>query len=67
MIPPMPVLDATIVAAIADIPTVFAYVDPGAGGLLMQLLLAGVGGMLVALRMKGRRLLSRFRRPRRDS
>jgi hypothetical protein len=30
---------------------IIAYIDPGAGGMLMQLLLGGVAGVLVVLRL----------------
>ncbi len=32
------------------------YIDPGAGGLLMQLLVGGVAGAAVLVRMRWRRL-----------
>jgi hypothetical protein len=36
----------------------FAYVDPGSGGMIMQLLLGGVAGVAVLARMYWHRLLA---------
>jgi hypothetical protein len=36
----------------------FAYVDPGSGSMLIQMLLGGVAGIAVLLRLTWRRLLS---------
>ena len=36
----------------------FAYLDPGAGSVLLQLILGGVGGLIVAARLWGRNILS---------
>ena len=42
-----------------------AYIDPSAGSLLLQLILGGVAGLLVALRLSWRRLTGLFgRQPR---
>jgi len=38
---------------------VLAYFDPGAGSLLMQLLLGGVGGLIVAIRYAWSEVVSR--------
>jgi hypothetical protein len=38
-----------------------AYLDPGSGSMLVQMLLGGVAGIAVALRVYWRRLASRFR------
>ena len=38
-----------------------AYVDPGSGSMLVQLLLGGFAGIAVALRVYWRRIVSRFR------
>jgi hypothetical protein len=43
-----------------------AYIDPSAGSLLLQLILGGIAGGLVALRLTWKRLLGLFGR-RRDS
>jgi len=43
---------------------VIAYIDPGAGGMLIQLLLGGVAGVLVLLRLFWDRV--RGRRHRRE-
>jgi hypothetical protein len=37
-----------------------AYVDPGSGSMLLQLLLGGVAGLVVVLRLYWHRLLERF-------
>ena len=39
-----------------------AYIDPSAGSLLLQLILGGLAGVLVALRLSWRRLTGMFRR-----
>lgn len=46
------------------LPAVLAYLDPGAGSLLLQLLVAGAAGLAVFLRLQGRRLLALLRRRR---
>ena len=43
-----------------------AYIDPSAGSVLLQLLLGGIAGVLVALRLYWNRLTGLFR-GRRDS
>ena len=42
--------------------TAHAYIDPSAGSLLLQLILGGLAGVLVALRLSWRRLTGMFRR-----
>ncbi len=37
-----------------------AYLDPGAGSVLLQLLLGGVAGLIVALRVGWRNILAMF-------
>lgn len=39
-----------------------AYLDPASGSMLLQLILGGVAGAAVALRLLWRRLVTRFRR-----
>jgi len=39
---------------------VFAYLDPGSGSMILQAILGGVAGLLVALKMFGRRMVSFF-------
>ena len=39
---------------------VLAYIDPGAGSVALQLLLAGVAGLAIAARMLARRLRDRI-------
>jgi hypothetical protein len=38
----------------------YAYVDPGAGSMVLQLLLGGVAGIAVLIRLSWQRLLERF-------
>jgi hypothetical protein len=40
----------------------FAYLDPGSGSFILQLLIAGILGGLVALRMSWARIKARLRR-----
>lgn len=37
-----------------------AYLDPGSGSMLLQMLLAGLAGVIVFLKFQGRRLMSLF-------
>jgi len=39
--------------------TVFAYIDPGTGSILLQALLGGAAGLAVFLKTTGRRLFRR--------
>jgi hypothetical protein len=39
-----------------------AYLDPGNGSMMVQLLLAGAAGVMVALKMFWRRILALFKR-----
>jgi hypothetical protein len=42
----------TMTAAISISPSVaFAYIDPGTGALMLQLLLGGIGGAIVVLKV----------------
>jgi hypothetical protein len=34
----------------------WAYIDPGAGSLLLQLILGGIGGLIVAVKLFWRRI-----------
>ena len=43
-----------------------AYLDPGAGAILVQLLLAGTAGAVLFLKMQGRRVMSLFGLRRKD-
>lgn len=43
-----------------------AYIDPSAGSLLLQLVLGGLAGLMVALRLSWRRLTGLFGRGRRS-
>jgi hypothetical protein len=36
---------------------VLAYLDPGSGSMILQAILGGIAGLLVALKMFGRRIL----------
>ncbi len=65
---------AVLAAALAAAPTeAFAYIDPGTGGMLVQLLLGGVAGALVIVKLYWHRIrkaaewLFRGRRDRRES
>lgn len=40
-----------------------AYIDPGAGSILLQAVLGGVAGVAVLVRMYGQRLRDRLKRP----
>jgi hypothetical protein len=40
--------------------SVFAYIDPGSGSMLLQMLLGGVAGVAVAVRMYWHRLRGLF-------
>lgn len=42
---------------------ILAYLDPGSGSMILQMILAGVAGLAVFLRYQGRRLVELFRRP----
>jgi hypothetical protein len=54
---------AVALAAVAAWPaTLHAYIDPGSGGLLLQLLLGGAAAVAVALRGYWHRLFGWFRR-----
>ena len=58
-------LIAALVAVVATEPAE-AYIDPGAGGMLTQLLLGGVAAGLVVLRAYWQRVVGAFRRGRHD-
>ena len=45
----------------------FAYIDPGSGGMLIQLLLGGVAGAVVLVRLYWQRLLAMFGMRKRDA
>ena len=55
---------AAVVAVIVLIPTapVYAYLDPGTGSFLLQILVAGLLGILFALRVFRDRIMILFRR-----
>ena len=42
---------ATCLVLLIGVTPAFAYVDPGSGGMMMQLLLGGVAGISVLLRL----------------
>jgi len=42
---------------------ILAYLDPGSGSMILQMILAGVAGLVVFLRYQGKRLVELFRRP----
>jgi hypothetical protein len=43
-----------------------AYLDPGAGSMLLQLLLGGLAGLVVLAKLYWRRLIGFFKRSRED-
>ncbi len=43
-----------------------AYLDPGSGALLVQILVAGLAGLVLFVKMQGRRVLGFFRLGRKD-
>jgi hypothetical protein len=47
--------------------SVLGYLDPGSGSMILQAILGGTAGLLVALKMFGRRTISFLRFWRRDS
>ena len=54
---------AGLLFALLLIPTTaHAYLDPGAGSLLLQVLLAGIAGLSVVIKLYWRRFLALFRR-----
>lgn len=48
-------------AVLAPAPA-YAYIDPGAGGMMLQLLLAGTAGAAMVLKLFWRRIVSFFRK-----
>ena len=42
-----------------------AYIDPGSGSLILQMLLAGIAGLFVFVKYQGRRIVGIFHRVRR--
>ena len=49
-----------LLASLVLAPPVHAYLDPGSGSMMIQLLLAGAAGAAVALKIFWRRLLTFF-------
>lgn len=49
---------------IFDLP--LAYLDPGSGALIVQMLLAGVAGVVLFVKMQGRRVTAFFGRRTKD-
>lgn len=60
------ILTAAAVVAILQSGTAHAYLDPGAGSMLLQILLGGVAGVLVAFRLFRHRISQIFRRDRQN-
>ncbi|MBI4308393.1 MAG: hypothetical protein HY684_06270 [Chloroflexi bacterium] len=54
---------STALASVAG-PGSSPYVDPTAGGILLQVVLGGITGILVLVRLSWRRLVAPFRRKR---
>jgi hypothetical protein len=44
-----------------------AYIDPGSGSLIIQLVLGGLAGLWVMLKLYGKRLLSKLRKKKDES
>jgi hypothetical protein len=57
------VVSLALIAFFMSVPA-YAYVDPGTGGMLTQLLTGGVAGLLVLLRLYWSRLRDTMRRTR---
>ncbi len=51
----------TLVVVLSWTATAQAYIDPGSGSMLVQLLLGGAAGVVIAIRVYWRRLITRFR------
>jgi len=50
------------------ISSILAYIDPGTGSLILQLLLGGVAGAWVILKLFGHRIMAFFgKKPKEDS
>ena len=47
-------------------PSAHAYLDPGSGSMMLQLLLAGLAGMALGAKMFWRRILAFFRRSKQE-
>jgi hypothetical protein len=56
-----PLLLAVLLVALAP-RSAHAYLDPGAGSMILQLVLGGLAGLAVGLRLVWRRLAGRFSR-----
>ena len=50
MSPAVPILASWLLLSVLVTPA-FAYIDPGSGGMMMQLLLGGFAGVVVLLRL----------------
>ena len=53
------VLGALIIAALLTPRHAWAYVDPGAGSMLLQVLLGGAAGLVMAVKLLYRRITAR--------
>ncbi len=51
-----------LLAAVLTATPAYAYVDPGTGGMLVQLVTGGVAGLLVLVRLFWSRITGAFRR-----
>lgn len=61
-----PTVGAVIVIVLGYPATAMAYIDPTAGGLLLQLLLGGLAGLGVVVRLYWDRLKEKFTNKRRE-
>ncbi len=57
---PISLLIVAALAALVFSPAAFAYLDPGSGSLLLQAILGGVAGLLVAGKLFWWRILAFF-------
>ena len=55
-----PVFLFAAIAALVVSPSAFAYLDPGSGSLLLQVILGGIAGLLVAGKLFWWRILEFF-------
>lgn len=63
---PLPLLLAAL-AILAAPRAAWAYIDPGSGGMVLQVIVGAIVGVGVALKMSWRRILGWFGRRDRDS
>ena len=57
---PLALVLAVYILLVISVVPAHAYIDPGSGSMLLQLLLGGVAGIILALKIFWRRILSFF-------